>query len=56
MPINMAETMTAGKLLACDKDSKPTKVKHMPNGSEYGLGRLSVYRPMAGCSNEAVNW
>ena len=28
----------------------------MPTGSEYGIGRLSVYMPTTGCSSDAVTW
>ena len=34
----------------------PIKVMTMPHGSKYGLGCLSVYSPIHGCSNEAVTW
>ena len=38
-----------------DSRASPTSVNPIPNGSEYGLGFLSVYRPMSGCSMDAVN-
>ncbi|KGW51492.1 major facilitator superfamily MFS_1 domain protein [Burkholderia pseudomallei MSHR684] len=28
----------------------------MPTGSENGCGRLSVYKPITGCSSDAVIW
>ena len=34
----------------------PMKVATMPEGSRYGMGRLSVYRPTHGWSSEAVSW
>ena len=42
MPISMADSSTAPKLPACDRESKPIRVKPMPRGSEYGMGLRSV--------------
>ena len=33
----------------------PTMVNVIPIGSEYGVGRWSVYKPTSGCSSDAVS-
>ena len=35
---------------------RPLPVNAIPNDSERGCGCLSVYRPINGCSSDAVIW
>ena len=56
MPTKAAASSTVPKFGAKASNNNPHSVQAMPQGSEYGSGRLSVYRPMSGCSSEAVSW
>src|SRR5690606_29377760 len=49
VPTSAAATSKYGSDGANASSSRPTSVKPMPIGSEYVVGRLSVYRPMQGC-------
>ena len=44
------------KLGATDSSSRPSRVKTMPTGSEYGKGLRSVYCPIKGWRIDAVIW
>ncbi|MNT13369.1 hypothetical protein D3C72_1483380 [compost metagenome] len=48
VPISAAAASTVVKLGANASSSRPHRVKHMPAGNEYGVLRLSVYRPTSG--------
>ena len=55
MPIRPAATRSAANVEAAESISTPASVNAMPPTSEYGIGRRSVYRPMTGCSSDAVS-
>src|SRR5450830_1413046 len=55
-PIRPEAINRVGKVETMDSISTPARVKHMPMGSRNGSGRRSVYKPIQGCSNEAVHW
>ncbi len=56
MPTKAAASSTTAKLGANASSTNPDSVDAMPNGSEYGCGRRSVYRPTSGWSSDAVSW
>ncbi len=55
-PISATESSSTPYDGATDRSTRPLSVKHIPTGSEYGSGRLSVTIPTTGCSSEAVIW
>ena len=56
MPIRPAASSSMAKLPAVASRATPPSVTHIPAGSRKGIGRRSVYRPIQGCSSEAVHW
>ena len=56
VPTSAAASSSMGKLGATASRIRPHRVKLMPSGSEYGIGRRSVNMPTNGCSSDAVSW
>ncbi len=56
MPTSATANRITANAGATDSSSRPSSVKPMPSGSEYGFGLLSVNEPMTGCSSDAVAW
>src|SRR5690242_21519034 len=55
-PISATANNSTWYVGATDISTSPLNVKHMPTGSRYGSGRLSVTSPTAGCNSDAVSW
>jgi hypothetical protein len=55
IPTHPTASRIAPKLGARASSTSPTSVALIPTGSEYGVGRRSVYSPTAGCNKDAVS-
>jgi hypothetical protein len=56
VPTSAAATRSVLNECATASMAIPMSVKTMPAGSEYGIGRRSVWSPTRGCRSEAVHW
>ena len=56
MPTTKTEAKSQYRLVANDKFRIPASVKHIPNGNDQAMGRLSKISPIIGWNTEADIW